>query len=158
MDTEDEKAQEQHYLKRKNYYYDVLSPIQTKLSGAVQHAISRLGGTTPMNRESIPPNSAFRAYYGYNQLHGKNTTNMDYQPPSYIDDIHLEEDDVLPFATTVDSAAPKNSHRQEPREEEHFFVVEQFQRPKDWGAVADLDSFFSVRTSMHASGFLSALL
>lgn len=158
LDTEDEKAQAQHYLKRKNYYYDLLSPIQTKLSDAVQHAISRLGGTTPINRKSIPPNSAFRAYYGYNELYGKNTTTMDYQPPSFIDDIHLEEDDLLPFATTSDSATPKKIHGQEPREEEHFFVVEQFQRPKDWGAVADLDSFFSVRTFIHASGFLLEFL
>jgi len=143
LNTEDEKAQAQHYLKRQNYYYDLLSPIQAKLSGAVQHAISRLGGTTPITREPIPPNSAFRAYYGYNELHGRNLTNNDYQPPSFIDDIHLDEDELLPFATTSDSATQKISHRQVPREEEHFFVVEKFQRPKDWGAVADLDCFFS---------------
>lgn len=159
MNTEDEKAEAQHYLKRQSFYYDVLSPIQTKVSGAVQHAISRLGGTTPINREPIPPNSAFHAYYGYNELHGRNITNNDYQPPSFIDDIHLEEDELLPFATTSDSATHKISHRQVPREEEHlhFFVVEKFQRPKDWGAVADLDSFFSVRTCIHASGLLFEL-
>jgi hypothetical protein len=157
LNTEDEKAQAQHYLKRQNYYYDLLSPIQAKLSGAVQHAISRLGGTTPINREPIPPNSAFRAYYGYNELHGRNLTNNDYQPPSFIDDIHLDEDELLPFATTSDSATQKISHRQVPREEEHFFVVEKFQRPKDWGAVADLDCFFSVRTCIHASGLLFEL-
>ncbi len=93
--------------------------IQTKLSGAVQHDISRLGGTTSRHREPIPPNSAFRAYYGYNELHGRNITNNDYQPPSFTDDISLDEDELLPFATTADSATQKISHWQV-REEEHY--------------------------------------
>ncbi len=154
MNHEDEKVQAQHYLKSKNYYYSLLSPIQTKLSGVVQHAVARLGGgTTPTTAaDPIPPDSAFRTmYYGYNEVLQRNTTNNnEYQPPQFQDDLHLEEDELLPFAST-DSAPPKKIHRQEPSEEEHFFVVEQFQRPKDWGAVADLDCFFAVRTMYFSS-------